>query len=106
VRELENAMHKGVILSTGNLIQPQDMGLDVGSGESSPEQIPSSLTEGAPVGSLRAVRDRCEHQAITEALRQAKGNVSLTSRLLDVDRKVLIRTMERLGIRGDDHREA
>lgn len=92
VRELENAIQKAVILGESDRIQPSDLGLarDDDPGEEMPESMAAT--------SLYAIRDRAESEAIRQSLEKAKGNVSMVSRMLDVDRKVLIRTMERLGI--------
>jgi len=96
VRELENAVQKAVILCEGDRIRPGDLGLaDEFDDLPRPVDTPAS-------NSLYAIRDRAESEAIREALAKSEGNVSLCSRILDVDRKVLIRTIERLGIRPED----
>lgn len=102
VRELENVIHKAVILSREGLIAPEDLGL----GAAAEEGWDVGLAEevGAVQGSLRAVRDLAEKRCIEKALATSRGNVSLTARMLDVDRKVLMRTMDRLGIVADEHR--
>ncbi|HNY29575.1 MAG TPA: sigma 54-interacting transcriptional regulator [Fibrobacteria bacterium] len=95
VRELENAIQKAVILGESDRIQPRDLGF-----AQDPEGEEDSPSANAAT-SLYAIRDRAEAEAIRQALEKARGNVSLVSRMLDVDRKVLIRTLERLGIDPD-----
>lgn len=99
IRELENVVQKAVILGESDRIRPKDLGLD-----GNDDDLPSSPGEGESPTSLYAIRDRAEAEAIRDTLAKAQGNVSLTSRILDVDRKVLIRTMERLGIRPEDYK--
>ncbi|MEN9355069.1 MAG: hypothetical protein RL318_2394 [Fibrobacterota bacterium] len=101
VRELENVIHKAVILSMGGLISPEDLGLGGGTEGLMELGLESDLQMA---GSLRAVRDHAEKRCIETALETARGNISLTARMLDVDRKVLMRIMERLGIQADEHR--
>ena len=100
VRELENAVQKAVILGEGDRIRPKDLGLADGL-----DDLPEPENTQPPT-SLYAIRDRAESEAIRDALAKSEGNVSLCSRILDVDRKVLIRTIERLGIRTEDFRKA
>lgn len=93
VRELENAVQKAVLLSSEERIRPRDLGLTGDEPEVStlPADLPDDQT-------LHGVRDRAEREAIIRALRTTRGNVSHAARILDADRKVLIRTIERLGI--------
>jgi transcriptional regulator with GAF, ATPase, and Fis domain len=97
VRELENVVQKAVILGESDRLRPRDLGLD--GGDDDLPTTPAELDNGT---SLYAIRDRAESEAIRDTLTKAQGNVSLTARILDVDRKVLIRTLERLGIRPED----
>ncbi len=98
VRELENRIQKAVILSMQEKITPFDLGLD---DQSLEEQTPFHVP-GEDDGTLYDVRERAERHCIERALAKSQGNVSLTSRMLDVDRKVLIRMIERLGLRPEE----
>ncbi len=95
VRELENAVQKAVILGDSDRISPRDLGL-------SDEDESLVQEQGGSATSLYAIRDQAESEAIRDALSKSGGNVSHCSRILEVDRKVLIRTLERLGIRPED----
>ncbi len=97
VRELENVVQKAVILGESDRIRPKDLGLDTNE-----DELPSTPADLDSSTSLYAIRDRAEAEAIRETLAKALGNVSLTARILEVDRKVLIRTMERLSIRPEE----
>ena len=96
VRELENAVQKAVILGDSDRIRPKDMGL------ADDEEDSGEIPAAGSTNSLYAIRDGAEKEAIRDALTKTAGNVSHCSRILEVDRKVLIRTMERLGIRPEE----
>ncbi len=96
VRELENCVQKAVILSTQPMVQPEDLGFTSGS-EAAPFQVDGGDT-------LRAARERAEKETIIAALQRTQGNISLTARVLDVDRKVLTRLVQRLQIEPKDHK--
>jgi len=96
VRELENAVQKAVILGDSDRIRPKDLGLGDDDEDSRGAEPDGSAT------SLYAIRDRAESEAIRDAMSKSGGNVSHCSRILEVDRKVLMRTMERLGIRPEE----
>lgn len=93
VRELENVVQKAVLLAAEERIHPRDLGLsgEEPEGWGALEALPEDQT-------LHGIRDRAEREAIVRVLGVSRGNVSHASRVLDVDRKVLIRTIERLGI--------
>jgi len=102
VRELENRVQKAVILAMEERITPGDLGLD------DPDPTADASQDGAMAfdaeGTLYDVRARAERQCIEQALAKSQGNVSLVSRILDVDRKVLIRLIERLNLRPEEYK--
>jgi DNA-binding NtrC family response regulator len=102
VRELENRVQKAVILSTEERITPTDLGLE------EPEAGLDFARDNSLVldtdSTLYEVRARAERQCIEQALAKSQGNVSLVSRMLDVDRKVLIRLIERLDLKPDSYK--
>ena len=53
---------------------------------------------------LKDARNRAEHNVITNTLLKTKGNVSLCAKILDIDRKWLMKKMEEFGIRADKYR--
>ena len=75
IRELENAIQRAVILTTGRLIQPADLGIET-------REQPSRL-------SLREARERVERQVIVEALTRSKGNISRAALELGISRPTL-----------------
>ncbi|MBN1128759.1 MAG: hypothetical protein JXA71_07220, partial [Chitinispirillaceae bacterium] len=90
IRELENSIQKAILISTTNRINAEDIPMN---------QIslsPAALTSRD--ATLRAVREAAEKSAIQNALAKSGGNVSQASRLLDIDRKWLIKKMEEFGV--------
>jgi DNA-binding NtrC family response regulator len=88
IRELENSIQKAILLSTTIRINVEDIPFN---------QIALSAAASKNV-TLRAVREAAEKSAIENALAKSGGNVSQASRLLDIDRKWLIKKMEEFGI--------
>ncbi len=90
VRELENVIQKAILLSNDNRL-----GRDV-------IQVTSSAL--LPQGTLKEARSAAEKEIISQTLARTKGNVSLASKLLDIDRKWLMKLMDELGIKADFYR--
>ncbi len=91
IRELENRIHKAVILGGTETLKPEDLDL----------LLDSTLPGAAAIQSgesLKSAREAAEEKCITAALELHKGNVSQVARSLEVDRKVLTRLIQRLEI--------
>jgi DNA-binding NtrC family response regulator len=98
VRELENRLHKSVILSRRELLKPADLGFE------NPDK--QEFKEGmSGWKSLKDAREAAEKECIIQCMRQFRGNISRTSVALNVDRKVLTRMIERLGIEPKKYRQ-
>ena len=89
IRELENAVQKAVLLSEKRTIEVADLGL--GAAGSDPATPGSGTT-------LRDARNRAETSVITQTLAKTGGNISLASKILDIDRKWLMKKMVELDI--------
>ena len=79
------------MLSETSKITPQDIVLQ------------SKALTGSAV-TLRQVRDSAEREAILSSLSRTRGNVSLASRMLDIDRKWLMKKMVELDIDAEEFR--
>jgi len=55
--------------------------------------------------SLKEARSRAEKEAIAAALDRSGGNVSLAAKLLDLDRKWMMKLMEEAGPSADAYRK-
>ncbi|MEO6097838.1 MAG: sigma 54-interacting transcriptional regulator [Fibrobacteria bacterium] len=97
VRELENVIQKAILLSNSKQINVEDLQLEV-SGNSEGRMSSS-------IKSLKEIRFETEKMAIDAALTKTKGNVSLAAKMLDIDRKWLMKLMEEAGLQADEYRK-
>ena len=84
IRELENVIHKAIILSTSNKVGREDIEIS-----SLPNSTPE-VTSAERIPTMRAARESTERDIIQMALRATMGNVTHSSRILDIDRKWLL----------------
>ena len=91
IRELENAVERAVIMSTGRQIEVAELGIDVG--ETTPELAP-----------LRESRDRAEREALIDALVKTRGNISQAAKLLGVSRPTFHGRLNKHAINAMDFR--
>ena len=87
VRELENCIKRAVIMSDGNQISADDIGLD------------SDGNDMETVLDLRLVREEAEKRVIISALGRADGNVLKAAEILGISRPTLYDFMHRFGLR-------
>jgi two-component system NtrC family response regulator len=73
IRELENKVHRAVIMATSRIISAQDLDLN-----------PSAVIDALPT--LREARDQSERRLIVNALVRSRGNISRAARVLDISR--------------------
>jgi DNA-binding NtrC family response regulator len=94
VRELENAIEHALVLSTSDVIQPEDLP------ESIMEKGLSPCSEGAKYHSL--VKE-LKKQLIVEALGQTKGNYTEAAQILGVHANYLHRLIRNLDLKDTLH---
>lgn len=96
IRELENVIQKAVLLS-GKRIEESDIVFTQAAvfGDDSPCDTPQTLKDA---------RNQAESRAITKALSRTGGNISMASKILQIDRKWLMRKMDELDISADTYR--
>ena len=104
VRELENRIKRAVIMTTGKLIQPEDLDLPYdGKTEDEPDAGARGLS--IPVGmTLKQAREETERKLVAGALLRSRGNVSAAAKELDVSRPTLHDLMKKLDIDSADFR--
>ena len=73
IRELENKVHRAVIMAASRVIGPGDLDL-----------VPSDVIDTLPT--LKEARDQSERRLIVNALVRSRGNISRASRALDISR--------------------
>lgn len=89
VRELQNLMKRTVIMSEGDRISGEDLGLP---------RVDVAEQDLTPLD-LRTVRERAERQAVLTALARTDGNIARAAELLGVSRPTLYDLMTRLQIK-------
>jgi DNA-binding NtrC family response regulator len=94
VRELENRIKRGLLVSSGDEIGSQDLGFSTTVPPSNAAMVP---VEPSAAGVDVPVRDP-EYAEIEAALLEARGIVSRAAAQLGISRQALYRRMERLGI--------
>jgi transcriptional regulator with GAF, ATPase, and Fis domain len=84
VRQLKNVIQRAAILCNDEYIKAEDLGLET-----------STAAEGA---TLKEAREETDKKLIKQQLLFHKGNLSKTSRALDIDRGTLRELMKKYGI--------
>ena len=97
IRELENCMQKTILLSSGEKILPEHIQIRSQSNN-------STVTELHSITPLKEARNKAEFAAIVKAIEKSKGNVSLASTMLKIDRKWLMKKMKEFDIKADNYR--
>lgn len=88
IRELENCIKRATIMTDGNQISSEDLGMK--------NTVLDDLDDTLD---LRLIRDNAEKRAIVAALGRANGNMVKTADLLGVSRPTLYDLMYRLGLK-------
>lgn len=97
IRELENAIQKAILFCETTRLVPENFTLGKRGGATA-----ASVVEGM---TLKDARLGAERQVIVATLEKTHGNVSLTGKILDIDRKWLIKKMEEMGIDAARYRK-
>jgi two-component system NtrC family response regulator len=84
IRELENAVHRAVIMAQGRVIGPNDLGIEA-----------AAAAQG---GTLREARSQIERQVLVNALIKSHGNISQAARELGVSRPAIHDLLEKHGV--------
>jgi DNA-binding NtrC family response regulator len=98
VRELENLIMRGISFSSGNDIQPKDVGIDL-----SPAPQGALPADFGTLSYKEAKRQNLQQfnaQYIGRVLAECKGNVSQAARACGLERQALQQIMRRYGIRA------
>ncbi len=88
IRELENCMKRATIMTDGNQISSEDLGL---------KNLAADPVDD--ILELRVVRDNAEKRAIVKALGRVNGNIVKAAELLGVSRPTLYDLMHKLGLK-------
>jgi two-component system NtrC family response regulator len=91
IRELENKVHRAVIMATGRVIEPADL-----------ELSPTGSVDALPT--LRDARDQSERKLIVDALVRSQGNISRASQALGISRPTFHDMLAKHGINAKEFR--
>lgn len=98
-RELENIIQRGVMLSSGTMLDVADIHLDIPSPRPSADGAALTLPAGMTL-------DQWEEELIREALRRANGNKSQAARALGLSRNALRYRLSKIGVPDPPEKEA
>jgi two-component system response regulator AtoC len=101
IRELENILHRAVVLASGPILQLQDFPIDVAIPQAGPR-----LSEGINLP-LKDATEEFERQYVLRILDQVNWNVTAASRILGVHRNTIITRLTAWGVHrpeGDETR--
>jgi len=88
LRELNNVVKRSVLLTTGEVVQPDSLPQEIIHANTVLEPS-SGMTEDTNVGLLKSIAGTAERQAIIEVLEKVNFNKSKAAELLKIDRKTL-----------------
>jgi DNA-binding NtrC family response regulator len=88
-RELANVIERAIVLGRGPQITLQDLSPVIAS------KAPDALVDDLP---YREALDACRQQIIAKALSRTQGNRAAAAKLLDIERRHLLRLMKCFGI--------
>jgi two-component system NtrC family response regulator len=91
IRELENKVHRAVIMSTGRTITPVDLDL-------------TTVGPSGDLPTLRQAKDESERKLIIDALARNRGNISRAAIALGVSRPTFHELLSRHGINAREFR--
>ena len=102
VRELENIINRAILLSSGNTIEPHEIGWTA--------ELPDGCVAGTEICSMtykeakEQVLQRFHAEYLTELLRRHNGNVSRSAQECGLERQAFQQIMRRYGIKSQDFR--
>lgn len=101
VRELENSMHRAVLLSSGPMIDIDEIGLPSGTDRSVSFSAAPQPSDGAPIGSLVGRRvEEVEQALILETLNHCLGNRTHAATILGISIRALRNKLREYAARG------
>jgi DNA-binding NtrC family response regulator len=103
VRQLENVVKRAVLLSSGDVIEPHEIGLDQKSDSAciSISEIHSMSYKEAKAAALH----RFHTEYLSELLRHHQGNVTQAAAACELERQGLQQIMRRYGIKSEGFRQ-
>jgi two-component system response regulator AtoC len=104
IRQLENALERGVLMATGDELLPEHLGNEIleavgwQSGQPAPGSLSAGLAQLDHLPSLREALENPEMAIITRALELCSGNRKDAAAMLDINRSTLFNKMRKYGL--------
>lgn len=92
VRELVNRIKRAALMCENRMIQPDDLNL-------TPLHGQPRGGDGAPLMTLRKVKEQAERDALIQTMHYAKSNISVAARVLGVSRVTLYNLLKKYELR-------
>lgn len=102
IRELRNAIERGVAMARGDVILPQDLPASVSARGELTEKDPSTVS---PVGTLASTVETVEKDYLSNLLRENDGNVAYSARQAGMSRQGLHKLLKKHNINAADYRK-
>jgi two-component system NtrC family response regulator len=103
VRELQNRIQRGVIMTDGQWITEEDLELESSVPSDNPvdSQRGANLSGVSPSSSLKEARERLEREMVVAAIERHDGNISAAAKELGISRPTFYELMNKLGVTKD-----
>jgi DNA-binding NtrC family response regulator len=104
IRQLENALERGVLMATGDELLPEHLGNEIleavgwRSGQPAPGSLSAGLAQLDHLPPLRKALEDPEMAIITRALELCSGNRKDVAAMLDINRSTLFNKMRKYGL--------
>ena len=103
VREMENLIMRGILFSTSDTINPQDVGV---TGQERSQLLTTTGLSGMPYRQAKEqTLEQFNHTFIGELLTLNQGNVTQAAKQCGLERQALQQIMKRFGIKADRYRQ-
>ncbi len=104
IRQLENALERGVLMAQGDELRPEHLGNDIlesvgwKAGKPAPDSLVAGIAHLDHLPSLREALEDPEMAIITRALELCAGNRNDAAAMLDINRSTLFNKMRKYGL--------
>lgn len=102
IRELRNAIERGIALARGDLITPEDLPASVQ--RTPPNRNRVAAAHEGVAGTLAATVEEAERSYLVNLLRENAGNVASSARQAGMSRQGLHKLLKKHGVNADDYR--
>jgi DNA-binding NtrC family response regulator len=102
IRELRNAVERGIAMARGDVINPDDLPAAIRQSDSSRIEVPAGLNH--PAGTLAETVEETERGYLIKLLEQNAGNVASSARQAGMSRQGLHKLLKKHNVDAADYR--